>query len=318
MDHSTDHEIIIMDDRRAFVAAASAISRADEALLNRDPARASMRKTIREEASAIAGLEGHAIRAEAVCRLIGNRDTSHLDRGTRLATDIYDAMLIAEKWTDEPPSSEAVMQVFSKSDESYGRLMRPDVVWTMEDDAAWLSRECEVVFETPEPWVAVDAIRRIWNSGRFQGTSRRMAMLCAPWIVARGFSCASPVHGLAQQIRRDLDGFRTASKTSDEWALLTANSLARAAAGNHRRIGDMAAERATLLALCPPERSSSSISKTIDFMIVQPIFTVKGLCDAVGLTPKGASVVLAKLEDAGVLEVEGGSRNRNYVCRRTI
>lgn len=307
-----------MDDRRAFVAAASAVARADEAMLIRDPSRASMRKTIREEAAAIAGLEGHAIRAEAVCRLIGNRDTSHLDRGTRLATDIYDAILAAEEWDRAPPRADNLLQVFTKSDESYGRLMRPDIVWTTEDDAAWLARECEVVHETPEPWVAVDAIRRIWISGRFQGTSRRMAMLCAPWILAVGFSCINPIHGLAQQIRKDLDGFRGASKTSDEWALLVADALTAAARMTHRRIGDMAAERTTLLALCPPERSSSSISKVIDFMIVQPIFTVKGLCEALGLTPKGASVVLSKLEEAGILEVEGGLRNRNYICRRTI
>lgn len=307
-----------MDDRRAFVAAASAVARSDEALTIRDPARASTRRIVRNEASAIAGLEGHATRAEAVCRLIGNRDTSHLDRGTRLAADIYDAILIAETWEQMPPGSTSVMEVFTKSDESYGRLMRPDIVWTTEDDAAWLARECEVVHETPEPWVAIEAIRRIWNSGRFQGTSRRMAMLCAPWILASGFSCKNPVQGLAHQVRRDIDGFRNASRTSDEWALLVAGALKDAATATHARIGDMAAERATLLALCPPDRSSSSISKVIDFMIVQPVFTVKGLCDALGLTPKGASVVLSKLEDAGVVEVEGGSRNRNYVCRRTI
>lgn len=318
MEHTLEVDMTVMDDRRAFVAAASAVARADESLLIRDPTRLSMRKLIRDEASAIAGLEGHAIRPEAVCRLIGNRDTSHLDRGTRLATDIYDAIALTESWSQNPPDSAALMQIFTKSDESYGRLMRPDIVWTTEDDAGWLARECEVVHETPEPWVAVEAVRRIWNSGRFQGTSRRMAMLCAPWILSIGFSTSNPVFGIAQQIRRDIDGFRAAAKTSDEWALTIAEAVARAAASMHRRIGDMAAERATLLALCPPERASSSVAKVIEFMLSHPIFTTKGLCDALGLTPKGASVVLSKLEDAGVIEVEGGARNRNYICRRAI
>jgi hypothetical protein len=316
MEHSSD--IIVMDDRRAFVSAASAVSRADEAQTLLDRERRSARRTIREEAAAIAGFEGHAVRSEAVCRLIGNRDTSHLDRGTRLAADVYDALLIVDGWTQEAPGTEAILKVFGKSDESYGRLMRPDLVWTLEDDAAWLARECELVLETPEPWIAVDVIRRIWVSGRFQGTARRVAMLASPWLIAVGFGCANPVHGLAQQVRKDVDGFREASRTSDSWALACADAITEAARAGHRRIGDMAAERTTLLALCPPERSSSSISRTIDFMIVQPVFTAKALCDALGLTPRGAKVVLDKLEEAGVIEVEGGSKNRDYICRRTI
>jgi hypothetical protein len=330
MELFAEPELVVMDDRRAFVAAVSAVARADEAMIH--VARATSedaqigqavvpwyrRRTIRDEAAAIAGLEGHAIRNESLCRRIGNRDTSSLDRATKLAADLHDALLLVDAWSQQPPSLEDILKLFSTSDESTGRVMRPDLVWTLEDDATWLVRECEVAAETPEPWIAIDVIRRIWNSGRFQSTARRMAMLCAPWILARGFGCDLPVHGLSQQIRKDVDGFRDAAKSSDAWALAAAQAVAEAGRANHRRIGDAAAERRTLLAICPPERSSSSITQAVEFMIGQPIFTVKSFCESLGVTPRGAKVVLDKLEDAGLLEVEGGSRNRNYVCRRAI
>jgi hypothetical protein len=330
MDQFAETELVVMDDRRAFVAAASAVSRADEAMIQvaRSTSKAEAqprssvpwyrRRTIRDEAAAIAGLEGHAIRNESLCRRVGNRDTSSLDRATKLAADIHDALLLVDAWPLQPPGLEDILKLFSTSDESTGRVMRPDLVWTLEDDATWLIRECEVVAETPEPWIAIDVIRRIWNSGRFQSTARRMAMLCAPWILARGFGCDLPVHGLAQQIRRDVDGFRDAAKSSDSWALAAAQAVAAAGRANHRRIGDAAAERRTLLSICPPERSSSSITQAVEFMIGHPIFTVKSFCESLDITPRGAKVVLDKLENAGLLEVEGGSRNRNYVCRRAI
>lgn len=331
MEQFSETEFVVMDDRRAFVAAAAAVARADEAMINvarmTADAEASAtpagvpwyrRRTIRDEAVAIAGLEGHAIRNESLCRRIGNRDTSNLDRATKLAADIHEAILLVDAWCQQPPGLEEILKLFSVSDESTGRVMRPDLVWTLEDDATWLVRECEVAAETPEPWIAIDVIRRIWSSGRFQSTARRMAMLCAPWILARGFECDLPVHGLAQQIRKDIDGFRDAAKSSDSWALLAAQAVAEAGRSSHRRIGDAAAERRTLLAICPPERSSSSITTAVEFMIGQPIFTVKSFCESLGVTPRGAKVVLDKLEDAGLLEVEGGSRNRNYVCRRAI
>jgi hypothetical protein len=332
MEIDADHEVIVMDDRRAFVSAASAAARADEAMINigraakigtPEGAKSAFpwyrRRIIRDEAAAIAGLEGHAIRNESLCRRIGNRDTSNLDRATKLAADIHDALVLVDAWSSEPPALEDILKLFSTSDESAGRVMRPDLVWTLEDDASWLMRECEVVHETPEPWIAVDVIRRIWISGRFQSTARRMAMLCAPWILAKGFDCEMAIHGIAQQIRKDVDGFRDSSKTSEAWAVMAALAVAEAGRANHRRIGDAAAERASLLAICPPERSSSSIGRAVEFMIGTPIFTVKSFCEGLdGLTPRGAKVVLDKLEEAGLLEVEGGSRNRNYVCRRAI
>jgi hypothetical protein len=329
MDDFQDSENVIMDDRRAFVAAASAIVRADEAMIHierrgEDRSLKSQqvpwyrRRTIRDEAAAVAGLEGHAIRNESLCRRIGNRDTSSLDRGTKLAADIHEALLLVDSWPQRAPNLEDILKLFTTSDESTGRVMRPDLVWTLEDDATWLVRECEVAAETPEPWIAIDVIRRIWISGRFQSTARRMAMLCAPWLLAKGFGCVLPVHGLAQQIRKDVDGFRDAAKSSDAWALVTAQAVAQAGILSHRRIGDAAAERRTLLAICPPERSSSSITQAVEFMIGQPIFTVKSFCESLDITPRGAKVVLDKLEDAGLLEVEGGSRNRNYVCRRAM
>lgn len=318
MEAIDDLNPLVFDDRRAFVRAAAASARADEAFLRVAPGSALQKKLLRAESIAIAGLEGHAVRNEALCRLLGSRDTSSLDRGTKLAADMVDAFEKVSKWQLEPPATDEVLSLFTVSDASSGRLMRPDLIWSLEEDAGWLVHELEVVHETPDPWVALDVLRRIWISGRFQSTARRMAMLCAPWIIKRGFDCHLPVIGLAQRIRYSVDDFREAAKTSDRWSVTTANAVAEASILSLKHLGDHAGEKASLLALCPPERASSSVTTAIEFMIGQPIFTVKGFCDEIGVTPRGAKVVLDKLEEAGVLEVEGGSRNRNYVCRRTL
>lgn len=279
------------------------------------------RKAIRAEAMAVAGLEGHAVRNEALCRLLGDRNTSSLDRGTKLAADLVDALQLVATWDDEPPATDEVLKLFTTSDASAGRLMRPDLLWSLEGDSSWLSHELEVVHETPDPWIALDVLRRIWVSGRFQSTARRMTMLCAPWILKRGFDCEFPILGLAQRIRNSLDEFKDAEKSSHLWATAAAQAVSDASRANLKSIGDHAAERASLLALCPPERKSSSIESAVDFMIGRPIFTIKGFCEEVDVTPRGATKILDKLEEAGVVENEGGSknsRNRTYICRRTL
>jgi hypothetical protein len=307
------------DDRKIFVRAASVLSRADEAARRTDAfSGAIVRRHLRAEAVAIAGLEGHAVRTEALCRLIGNRDTTHLDRGTKLAADLYYALELSAKWGDGVPDAEAVLELFTVSDASSGRLMRPDLVWSLEEDASWLVQEMASLAEAPDPWAALDVVRRIWTSGRFQSCARRMAMLTAPWVIAKGFELHEQAYGLAQRARARIDSFKDAGRIQDTWSMVAGAAVAEAGEAALRLVDDHRAERAALLAICPPERTSSSVYAAVDFVMGTPVFTVKGLCDALDLTPRGAKVVLDKMEDAGLLEVEGGSRNRNYVCRRTL
>lgn len=307
------------DDRRVFVRAAAALARADEAARRSEPFGGSLkRRQFRAEAAAIAGLEGHAVRAEALCRLLGDKDASHLDRGTKLAADIFHALELSEKWKDSVPSAEAVLELFTVSDASSGRLMRPDLVWSLEEDASWLVQEMASLAESPDPWSAVDVLRSVWTSGRFQSCARRMAMLTAPWIVAKGFALHERPYGLAQRARASIDSFKDAGRNQDTWAMVTGTAIAEAAETALRLLDDHRAERASILAICPPQRASSSVAAAVDFVMGTPVFTQNGFCDALDLTFRGGTVVLEKMEEAGLLEVEGGSRNRKYVCRRTI
>ena len=306
------------DDRHAFVAAAAAYARADEQQSNLGSHSWLTRCALRSEALAVASLEGHLVRPEALCRLLGSRDTTRLDRGTRLAADLFDALSVVSSLGGEPPPAEGVRRIFEISDRSSGRVSRPDLVWTLEEDSSWLSDQLASLAEKPDPWAAAEVLRAIWTSGRFHSSARRMAMLVAPWIVAKGFHGELALTGVAVEIVRDLDSFRDASTEGVRWSGAFAGAVAAASAARHGLSGRLLGTKATLLALCPAERSSSSVGAAVEYMIGTPVFTVRAFCDELGLTPRGAKVVLDKLEEAGALDVEGGLRNRNYVCRRCL
>jgi len=308
---------IEIDDSRAFVAAAAEAARLDEAVL-RDTFKSLiyLPVSLRREAAAAASLEGFLVRPETLARVIGDRAATSVDRGSRLAADLYDVLTMSSEWPASGPSHEQAVTAFMTGDASSGRLMRPDVQWTVEEDATWLVRELEGFAETPDPWTAAETIRSVWTSGRFLGNARRMAMVCAPWVLAKGFGCARPLLGFSGEASRDPDGFREASQSKHAWSARAAAAAVSAFSRQRSLLEDCAAARASLRALCPPGRSSSSVDAVIDFCFSSPVFTAKDLCGSVGLTPTGAKLILDRMVKAGVLSVDPASRNRKYTCRR--
>lgn len=304
------------DEGRAFVAAAAEASRLDEAVL-RDTFKGALYLpvSLRREAAAAASLEGFLVRPEALARTIADREAS-ADRGSRLAADLFAVLSMSSEWPDSGPGHEQTAAAFMTGDASSGRLMRPDVQWTVEEDAAWLSRLLEGFAESADPWTAAETIREIWTSGRFFGNARRMAMACAPWVFMRGLGCSRPLPGFAGEVSRDPDGFREASRSQHAWAARAASAAAAAFARERALFEECAAARVSMIALCPPGRSSSSIEAVVGFCFASPVFTAKDLCTRLGLTPTGAKHVLDRMVSAGVLSVDSVSRNRKYTCRR--
>lgn len=308
-----------IDDGRAFVAAASSFARYDEAkkfiedvdIIYSPGAR-------RREASAIAGLEGAMVRPEAFCRVLGDRDQTSIERSARLACDIYDALKLVEKWPSNGPQSSEVVDLFITADASAGRLMRPDLKWTIENDAAWLVEEIEHLLETTDPWMAAEIIRRIWVSGRFSSTSRRMAMIVAAWIIPKGFAGVGVSLGVTEEIRRNIDDFRDAANDKSLWGIRFANAITDGFKRERGQMGNALAAKTSMLSLAPPNRSSSSVEKAIKYCFEYPSFTAKQMELALDLTSRGAKVVLDKLLEANVIEIDAGSRNRKYTCRRTF
>lgn len=145
-----------------------------------------------------------------------------------------------------------------------------------------------------------------------------MAMLVSGWVLAKGFKCTSPLLGLSNEIRKAPDRFRDAAQYKENWAALIAHSFDKALQAELTIIQDIPALRQTLKALCPSVRSSSSISRAIDFIIGCPVFSAKAFTENMKLTPRGAKDVLDRLGEANIIEVEGGLRNRLFVCRRTM
>jgi hypothetical protein len=319
MNNFSRDDLDTISDIRAMVAAAGALARLDEALKHTPCVDAVFRASaLRDEAIGIASLEGSFVRKESLCRLLGNREASNLDRAVRLAADIHDALELVGNWGNEVPMPEAVRSVFDTADASAGRRIKQDLAWSLEEDCHWLHSEFASFAEKPNPWDAMETLRLLSTSGRFLGTARRVALIVSGWVVARGFGCGAQVVGLGSVVARDAEAFRDAAQSRADWLATMGDSLRRVGEAGMARIGDGKATRATMLALCPPEKASSSVEHAIEFMMKTPVFTAKKFAESLDLTPRGAKVVLDKLEDKDLVEVDGGLRNRMFVNRRAM
>lgn len=321
MDAFNTHHIgdIPADERRAFVRFSAVLARQDEARLwESDVASIHHSGAARREAIAIAGLEGALVRMESLATLIADPEETSVDRGAQLALGIYNALWKSFEWSGKGPELDEVSYAFKTSDAAHGRLMRADAVWSLEDDCEWMVNELSRIAETPEPWTVVEVIRSIWSSGRFFGNSRRMAMIATPWALMTGFGLDSLAWGVTQGISKDIDNIRNASSDKDTWSALFADSASNGVESELTAFRNVPAMITSLKALCPPGRSSSSIEGAIRFFIKTPVCTTKSFSKALDLSDRGAKVVLDKLTDTNVLDVEGGARNRKFVCRRTM
>jgi hypothetical protein len=319
MSHYSEDDLESISDIRHLVTAAAAIARLDEALVRTERADSIYHAgALRAESISIAALEGSLVRMEALSRLLGDRQATNLDRSVRLAADIHDALERVSTWGAEPPSSEEIRHLFDLSDASSGRRLKQDLVWVLEEDCLWLYNELLAFMEKPNPWDAIENVRSLWTSGRFLGTAKRMSLLVSGWMIGHGLGCANPVIGLGTAMIRDTDGFRQASQDRISWLAMVGHALGTIGKEGLQRLVDGNASRVSMLALCPPEKSSSSVARTIDFMMKTPVFRKPALEKALGLTTRGAQVVLDKLEEADVVEVDGTDRKRTYVCRRAF
>ena len=319
MNHYTNDNIFTIDELNPLIQAATIIGKLDERVSHEISSESFyFAPIIKDTAISISSLEGSLVRMESLCRLLGNREATNLDRAVRFSTDIHDAITITRSWDDAAPSEAQIREMFTASETSSGRRMTQDLVWSLEEDCQWLRDEMVSLIENPSAPKAIETIRAIWNSGRFLGNHRRISMLMSGWILARGFSCSSPILGLPIHISKDTEGFRDASNDQKTWLIKVSESLNHIGLEGIGRIENGAASKLSMMTLCPSEKTSSSVERAIEYMLKSPVFTARSFADALKLTPRGAKVVLDKLEDKNVVEVDGGSRNRNFVCRRAM
>jgi hypothetical protein len=308
----------ILDERRAFVDAAAKFARIDEAL-KRTPDLAGLHRSIsvRKEAMAIASFEGESAQEESLARLLGDADSTFIERGAKTAFDLHHAIDTSLKVTEEPSTSQ-IIDIFRDSERSRARLVKAEMLWTIEEDAGFVTDLIGRLIETPEPWLAVETVRRIWTSGRFFGCARRMAMILAPYCVAIGFFGDHRLFGLTRAITTSATEFREFETDPDLWAAHFAMAISKASSTQLELLGSIKGLIATMQSLCPHERSSSSVLEAIGFFIAFPISSARNFSETLGLTTRGAKVVLDKMVASGILEIEGGSRNRSYISRRSL
>lgn len=312
-------EGIHQDEGRAFIDAMSTITRFDEAIKS-DKERSSLYLpgARRREAIAIAMAEGAMPLPINLCRLIGDKETTNVDRGTRIAAAIYETLVFIGKHSQFGTDDHQIIELFNIADSPTGRLMSQELKWTVHEDALWLTDVLEGYYETPDPWTSFETLRTIWKSGRFLGTSRRIALLLAHHIIPIGIGCEQSMYGIVDVMRRDYEDLKHATNDPFGWNIMIANSISFGIRDEYKKLKNIGAERLSMLSLCPPVRNSSSIESAIAFLFEHPVFSAKLFSEKLGLTARGAKVVLDRLLDSSVIEVDGGIRNRKYTCRRII
>ncbi len=272
----------------------------------------------RREAISLAILEGVLPRKESLARLVGNRELTNVDRASRLAVDLNDALMLMENIKETSPIAQEIIDIFNTSDASFGKIKRADLIWSQEEDAHWLEALLLEADQANNTLDWLEAIRQIWTCGRFSSSARRVAMLFTPWCLKKAFGCSFPIYGTAQECQKHIDELREAASERNDWTSTFAHHIQVGVNNEIIRLKDVPAHRTSLKALCPSERVSSSIDAAIEFLLGTPVFNVKTFSKALDLTERGSKVVIDKLLDANILEIEGGSRNRLFVCKRTL
>ncbi|MTH95904.1 hypothetical protein [Roseibium sp. RKSG952] len=309
----------IADDRIAFALLAAVLARLDEAgICSRAIADIYRPGSLRREAVSITGLEGSLVRMETLATLLADSEETAVDRGSLMALGIHNALEKMTGWPEEGPTSDEVSDAFKTSDAANGRLMRADAVWSLEDDSEWMANELSRVSETSEPWTAVEVMRSIWTSGRFFGNSRRMALIAAPWVLETGFGLSTRAIGIASGISKNVDAVRNASGDKNTWSVVFAERAAAGIQTELENFRNVPARITSMEALCPTERSSSRIGLAIRQFMRTPVVTTKSFSKALNVSDRGAKIILDKLIETSVIDVEGGARNRKFVCRRAM
>ena len=186
----------------------------------------------------------------------------------------------------------------------------------LDRDAEALCRLLHAFAADPTPIEGADLVARICRENLFPRPDR-IACLLAPGIMRLALGTPGARFGLARHL-----------PPPDRLAALPPGEATRAVllacrAGAIEALEDLEAARALRADLAyriADERRSSRTPEAIDVLIATPVLSVGDLLDAVGLTHRGANMMLRRLVGAGVVRPHRTNRakGRLFVCDRAL
>lgn len=305
-----------LDERYSIYFAGSSISRFDQLLTcNANIVDIISSSLIRRESIGISSIDGNFVIEEDLSRVVYSDELTMLDRNIRKVSDIFKMLNFIHDFNDEIDSY-FIQRIFMTGDYNNNRLMKTDTIWSLEDDSTWLFNYLEKIMDQKDPWTAIEFIRQIWVSGRFFGTSRKMALSLSPLILQIGFGLNNNYYGLSNEIKKHTENLRRYSEDKDEWFLFITHCINESAKNNIEVIKNVNLLKETVSKMCQVERSTSSVDNAIFEFMKTPIFNIKKLAERLDLSQNGAKIVLDKLIEKNIIEQDDFFRNKSYIFKR--
>lgn len=288
----------------------------DEILANPGTRRSFDAWISRAESAAIAVADGFLVDAPALTRATSEEAPTNLDKGVRSALDAFRARRLISTWT-EPPSSDLLLEMYSVATKSVASRRDAAAEFKLQDDASDLRAALADAAEAADLREAARVLGGQIADDSFCGHGMRVRLLIAPWLAGRILGLRRASVPLALTLLQEM-------KKADPLDADPSATLARAMVLAMKQALDMLKNirllREALVGECSVERSTSSIGKAVEFFVASPIAASRDLEKALGLTRRGANLVISDLLQAGVVESAYPERakNRVFLCRRAL
>lgn len=245
-----------------------------------------------------------------------------VSRAERSVSDIAFAVRQALHLDPEAVTSAQIIDVWSVAERSNRRVKDDQRSWRLEQDAVKLAEEMSALDprRQPTPYTAMEVIRRLVLGDRFDYRSTQMAFILGPSIIRAGFAAPRALAGIARAFRTDQFAMRSLAADEDRFALAFFKAVAEDAQRTSDAMYRFAQVEAKLIDMAPIERKSSLMPKAIRSFLEVPITSTPGLAQRLGLTRKGAQVIIDKLVGAGVLQIHNheAQKGKLYVCTQAM
>ncbi|HYD64556.1 DUF1612 domain-containing protein [Azospirillum sp.] len=297
----------------AWERAESALARLDERLKGHPAREGWLARTVAVDASASAALEAAWVESERIALWESDAAEAPADSALRLGYGIVRAWRAAARAeAGEVLTADGILEL-------HGRLIGADSLPLVGVDGvdkilAWLEtlEELERTPALPAAGLALAAWHRLAPLRHGEATGR---LLTAVYLWRRG-KTQGPFTPIARGFREGLADYRPFDPP-ERWLPLFLSAVARGATQGVKDLAALTLARQRLMERCESHRRNSRLAQVVTLLIDRPVVSSGDVAQVVGMTRRGAMMLLEGLAGAGVIEeVSGRERFRLYRAMR--
>ena len=314
-----------MDESQALFAAGIAIGRLDEHVRNSPKRHALNEWLVRRESMAISAGESLMTSEVSLAALMIDCQVALISKADRTAHDISAAIRLAMKWEGEGPTEAEIFELWRASERSNVRRAAADHAWSLEKDCAEAAKEIFHLMQSPSPWTAAEAVRRLWLRGLedrnfLGGRARRLAMIVALPLIRRGFGLHAPILGIARELTRDPDQLYIDLQSLDTFMPVFLKAISTTCAITYEASLKLQRLSIDLTAPFSEERATSKLPQSVDEILAHPIVSVGFLAERLQITTKGAGNILTRLVGSQAIRQLDPEAKKNivFVCQKAL